>query len=232
MNPGAIIKTNIPKECIRGVNMARNKYPEVTINRILDAALQLFLEKGYEKTTIKDVVDSLQDLSKGAIYHHFKSKDDLLQAVTERMYRETNLFNVLHNDENMCGFDKIRAILIKSIKNEEQRALYKSSPSLMKNPQFLSRQLELTVTVFAPQLREIIELGIEDKSIETDSPKELSEVMMVLFNIWLNPSVFYVEEQEFYNKIIFLKSLFNGLGFPIIDDEIQELLMNFNNSLK
>lgn len=43
--------------------MARNKYPEVTVNRILDVATRLFLEKGYEETTIQAILDELGDLS-------------------------------------------------------------------------------------------------------------------------------------------------------------------------
>ena len=42
--------------------MARNKYPEVTVEKILDVARQLFLEKGYENTTSQYIVDHL-DLS-------------------------------------------------------------------------------------------------------------------------------------------------------------------------
>ena len=52
--------------------MARNKYPEVTEERILDVAQRLFLEKGYENTTIQDIVDGLGGMTKGAVYHHFK----------------------------------------------------------------------------------------------------------------------------------------------------------------
>ena len=44
--------------------MARNKYPEITVERILDAAQRLFLEKGYENTTIQDIVDELDGLKK------------------------------------------------------------------------------------------------------------------------------------------------------------------------
>ena len=53
--------------------MSRNKYPEETVERILDTAQRLFLEKGYEQTTIQDITDNLGGLTKGAIYHHFKS---------------------------------------------------------------------------------------------------------------------------------------------------------------
>ena len=45
--------------------MARNKYPEETVARILDAAQRLFLEKGYDQTTIQDIVDQLGGLTKG-----------------------------------------------------------------------------------------------------------------------------------------------------------------------
>ena len=37
--------------------MSRNKHPEVTVERILDAAERLFLGKGYDDTTIQDIVD-------------------------------------------------------------------------------------------------------------------------------------------------------------------------------
>ena len=36
--------------------MPRNKYPEETVQKILDASLKLFLEKGYEETTVLDII--------------------------------------------------------------------------------------------------------------------------------------------------------------------------------
>ena len=63
--------------------MARNAHPEVTRQRILDAAKKLFAQKGYERTTIQDILDELEDLSKGAIYHHFKNKEAMLHALVD-----------------------------------------------------------------------------------------------------------------------------------------------------
>lgn len=70
--------------------MARNKHPEETVNLILAVAFRLFMEKGYEHTSIQDIIDNLGGLSKGAIYHHFKSKEEILMAVTDRMTEESN----------------------------------------------------------------------------------------------------------------------------------------------
>ena len=70
--------------------MARNKHPEETVNLILDVAYRLFMEKGYEHTSIQNIIHNLGGLSKGAIYHHFKSKEDILYAVMDRMMAESN----------------------------------------------------------------------------------------------------------------------------------------------
>ena len=69
--------------------MARNKHPEETVNLIVDVAYRLFMEKGYERTSIQDIIDNLGGLSKGAIYHHFKSKEDILVTVTNKMTEES-----------------------------------------------------------------------------------------------------------------------------------------------
>ena len=57
--------------------MARNKYPEETRKRIVDTAARLFMEKGYDHTSIQDIIDNLGGLTKGAIYHHLNLKKRL-----------------------------------------------------------------------------------------------------------------------------------------------------------
>ena len=62
------INTYITNVFIAGEdNMARNKYPELTVEKILEVSQRLFLEKGYEQTTIQDIVDNLGGLTKGAV---------------------------------------------------------------------------------------------------------------------------------------------------------------------
>lgn len=56
--------------------MPRNKYPEQTVEKILNAAAALFAEKGYAHTTLQDIIDAT-GLSKGAVYHHFQSKEEI-----------------------------------------------------------------------------------------------------------------------------------------------------------
>jgi AcrR family transcriptional regulator len=51
-----------------------------TRDRILDAALDLFSEHGFDGTTLQQIADRV-GLTKAALYHHFRSKDDLLEAL-------------------------------------------------------------------------------------------------------------------------------------------------------
>lgn len=71
--------------------MARKTKEEAqqTRNDILSAALNLFYEQGYTKTKLTDIADSL-GLSKGAIYWHFKSKDDLFLTLMNNIDEKIN----------------------------------------------------------------------------------------------------------------------------------------------
>ncbi len=59
-------------------------------NRILDASMELFIKFGYDKTTVAEVAKNA-GISKGAIYLHFKSKDDLFESL---LFREIKTYNL------------------------------------------------------------------------------------------------------------------------------------------
>src|SRR5512139_475433 len=70
--------------------MARSVKEEtyaVKRNEILDAAQRLVYAKGYEQMSIQDILNELK-ISKGAFYHYFDSKGDLLEALIERMRQD------------------------------------------------------------------------------------------------------------------------------------------------
>jgi len=55
---------------------------KTTRDNIVEAADRLFYERGYEHTSFADIADAVQ-ISRGNFYYHFKSKDDILEAVTD-----------------------------------------------------------------------------------------------------------------------------------------------------
>ena len=62
---------------------------------ILRHAYSLFLQKGYNSVSIKDIME-MSNLSKGAIYHHFKSKEDIFLETLEQYF-----FSALDFDKNI-----------------------------------------------------------------------------------------------------------------------------------
>lgn len=53
-----------------------------TRQRIQDVALELFVEQGYEKTSLREIADRL-DVTKAALYYHFKTKEDILIGIVD-----------------------------------------------------------------------------------------------------------------------------------------------------
>ncbi|WP_373389627.1 TetR/AcrR family transcriptional regulator [Pseudomonas alcaligenes] len=62
--------------------------PESPRGKLLQTAAHLFRSKGYERTTVRDLASAV-GIQSGSIFHHFKSKDEILKAVME----ETILYN-------------------------------------------------------------------------------------------------------------------------------------------
>ena len=154
--------------------MERNKHPEETINLILDVAFCRFMEKGYEHTSIQDIINNLGGLSKGAIYHHFKSKEDILVAVTDRMTKESNrLLADIRDRTDLNGIEKLKAIFKVSLNRPVQEKLFTVAPNMHNNPKLLFSLLKDTVEEVAPKyILPILKEGISDGSIKTDYPEE------------------------------------------------------------
>ncbi|WP_432105165.1 TetR/AcrR family transcriptional regulator [Streptomyces sp. bgisy091] len=57
-----------------------------TRQRIQDVALELFAEQGYEKTSLREIAEKLQ-VTKAALYYHFKTKEDILVSIFEDLNR-------------------------------------------------------------------------------------------------------------------------------------------------
>ncbi len=169
--------------------MARNKHPEETVELILDVAFRLFMEKGYEHTSIQDIISGLGGLSKGAIYHHFRSKDDILMAVTDRMTAQSNqMLAAIRDRSDLNGREKLKRIFKESISRPVQNDIFTVAPNFHDNPKLLFSLLHDTIDEVAPNyILPIIRQGISDGTIEAEYPEQLAELILLAANVWMNP---------------------------------------------
>ncbi|MDT2493511.1 TetR/AcrR family transcriptional regulator [Enterococcus avium] len=212
--------------------MARNKYPEETVNKILDVSMQLFLEKGYEHTSIQDIVNHLGGLSKGAIYHHFKSKEDILDGVMNKLYQnndnELDHLRLLEKDSSMTGLQKLQALFTTALESPRQDDMFQMAPDFLKNPQMLAMQIAGIYTESVPHfVQPIIEEGIADGSIKTDYPKELAEMILLLINIWLIPLVHDEDPSSVTNRFALFQEMMGKMGIEIFDKDAVKRLEKF-----
>lgn len=197
--------------------MSRNKFPEETNQKILDVSASLFMEKGYDHTTIQDIVNAL-GMSKGAVYHHFKSKEDILNQINSQYYIDIQWFDDILKDPGLSGLDQLKRMLIFQLSDKRKLNMDSMMKSVEINPQLLSLAFKSSMTEAAPFMQKSIEKGIQDGSIHTDYPKELAEVFTLLLNLWIGISTTNLDDLR--RKAHFLKEMTDKLGLPIIDDEL------------
>ena len=203
--------------------MARNKYPEITVEKILDAAQSLFLEKGYDNTTIQDIVDELGGLTKGAVYHHFKSKEEIMDAVGDRMFRENNPFEAVMGQKDLNGLEKLREMVRVNQSDRARQDMNIQSMPILKNPRVLAGMIEANRKELTPYFERLLEEGCRDGSIHTEYGKELAELIPLLTSLWLAPTVFPSTAEGMLKKFRFIREMLEKMGMPVIDDEIMKM---------
>lgn len=207
--------------------MARNKYPEITQEKILDVAQRLFLEKGYENTTIQDIVDELGGLTKGAVYHHFKSKEEIMDAVGDRMFFENNPFEAVKKRTDLNGLEKLREAIRLNQTDKTRTDMTVQSIPLTYSPRVLVGMIDSNRRILTPYFLALIEEGNRDGSIHTDYPREIAELLPLLTSLWLLPSVFPATRAEMRRKFSFLGDMLEKMGVPLFDDSIRTLVNDF-----
>ncbi len=204
--------------------MARNKYPEETIRLILDVAQRLFLEKGYEDTSIQDIINGLGGLSKGAVYHHFKSKEEIFNAVGDR-YNEQVIreLKAIRDDSMLTGYEKLKKMFCLSLSSSDRDIVFTVAPNMLENPKLLAMQMrEIFSDVVPHYVQPIVEQGVGDGSIHTDYPKELSEVIIMLTNLWLNPLVIEADIDSMEKRVRFFNLMLKNMEIELLDEQMLE----------
>lgn len=211
--------------------MARNKYPEETVARILDASLKLFLEKGYEKTTIQDIVDNLDGLTKGAIYHHFKSKEEILDAALDHADAPSFArYRQIRDDDSMTGIEKLQAMIETSAASSQMELAPQMAidPDPVKNARLMGVMYRSIFTEVVPRYIEpIIEQGMEDGTIRTTQPREMAEVLVLLANLWVAPLFSDLTEDQLAARMGYFMQLLKAMGADLVDRGVTEKVERF-----
>lgn len=202
--------------------MPRNKYPEETEQKILDAGLKLFIEKGYEQTTILDIVGEMGGLTRGAFYHHFKSKEEVFFALTDRLFNDVKPFEKIKERTDLNGLDKLKLVLQIINESEEYAALQlQIIPLIESSPTAYKVYMKKQRTFLATKYAELIEEGINDGSIKAKYSKLTAELFLLICNVWMMPAIYpQANEEEAWKRFNMAKDIVAFLGLPVLDKKL------------
>jgi AcrR family transcriptional regulator len=153
-------------------------------NEILDVAQRLMVTAGYEQMTIQDILDSL-GISKGAFYHYFSSKQELLEAIIERMLGDAEkLLAPLLNDSTLPALVKFERFFssVADWKTAQKSFVLALLKVWYQDDNAIVRQ-KLRVTMVqhvSPLIAAIIRQGNQEGVMAASDPDQAGEVALQL----------------------------------------------------
>lgn len=167
---------------------------------IVQAARHLFEAKDFERATMQDIMDSLK-IAKGTIYHYFKSKEELLEAVIEDIVRENlNQMQTFIKKTKGNALKKIQvAIEAGNIADREKPILdqlHKKGNAAMH-----TRVLAATLLKQAPLYAELIEQGCSEGIFQTEAPLECSEFILSAVQFLTDPGIYSWTEEDLMRRV-------------------------------
>ena len=121
--------------------------------------------------TLQDIIDATK-LSKGAVYHHFRSKEEIAQRVGDRLGDQMwEPLRHIRDNPALTGLQKLQAVFAVSFAGQRQQQIAQTLPHLCSNPQFLAMELTNIEAHLAPEcIAPMIRQGMADGSIHTAAP--------------------------------------------------------------
>ncbi len=201
------------------------KTPEQWKKEILDAAQQLFISKGYEETSISDIMEMVGG-AKGMFYRCFQSKEEMMYVLGKQMFLENNPFEIVKGRTDLNALQKVKELLFINQSDAKRNQINLQAIPILKDSHILAAAVTANKQVLTPLWFELLEEGKKDGSIQTEYAKELSE-LLPLINFWLMPSVYPATLEEMYHKYFFIMEVLSKMGLPLLDKETKALAQKF-----
>ena len=160
---------------------------------MLDTAAELFIKNGYDGTTVQQVIDRLE-VSKGAFYHYFSSKEDLLDAVADRMTRVGLAeFRPILEDPSVPALERfVKYLILSRQRRLSQMSLIGAMLKVLhrdENTIIRHKINRRTVEAVQPLFEKLIADGVAEGVFHTPDPSEAAAFMLQMGNVYVETTV-------------------------------------------
>ena len=191
------------------------KKAEERRSEIIEVACDIFLKKGYEKTTMQEIIDGV-GIAKGTIYHHFPSKDQLLDGVLDWIVTgymgelEKNLANLQGN-----SLERMQQLIMRGADHDGSKDEMIDHLHQPGNSGMHIRLLAKMVTRQAPIYAKLIEEGCREGLFNTAHPLECAEFLFSAVQFLTDMGVYEWSRSDLERRIIAFPELIERqLGAP------------------
>ena len=188
------------------------KEAEERKNEILDAAEKLFGAKGFDHTSTNDILNEI-GIARGTLYYHFKSKEDILDAMIERITRQliAKATDIVQKKEIPVLQRLTMTIMTLNVNNElgleVMQQVHKPQNALMHQ-----KMQETLLSGVNPLITGLIEEGIQQDIFRTYYPAEAVEMTMLYSSTAFDSMTVYTEEERQRKIVAFIYNLEQLLG--------------------
>ncbi|WGS64461.1 TetR/AcrR family transcriptional regulator [Marinitoga aeolica] len=189
---------------------------EETYEKIIKAAYEIFSTEGYQKASINKIKDKA-NVSKGAIYHYFKSKEELYLKVLEYFIFE--FANTLENIEfpDLYKIRELGLIYIEEYKKNKQMQKFLIDFFLQamlnkKIKKIMNVFLENSIALIENKIKEMQEKGIVDKNINTNLLAQKIFVTLDSLGMYISIDANVIKPEKLWIDFVdnYLKDFFNA----------------------
>jgi AcrR family transcriptional regulator len=177
------------------------KEAEERKNEILDVADELFGKKGFDGTSTNDILEKV-GIARGTLYHHFKSKEDIMDALMERYSdRLLGSAQAIAVDKTIPLVDRIiRVVMSMNLSGgsseEIMEHIHKPQNALMHQ-----KIQKIIINGLTPILTEIIREGIEQGVFNTPYPYECMEMVVTYANTIFDDDMVQMTNEDRVTRI-------------------------------
>jgi AcrR family transcriptional regulator len=180
--------------------MREVKDPEVRKREIIEAAKQVFYKKGYSNTTTQDIVDAA-NISRGLLYYHFKSKEEILYWIVEQQAAaKIQRFEQLTADKKLSAQEKVELFLDATIIPAEQitpeNVMLQETMVLEKNTFMMDKIYHKLSHIMTRYFQKIIEQGNAEKIFHVEYPEQVAAYLMTGYIFVINDTFFHDNQME------------------------------------
>lgn len=183
------------------------KEAEERKNEILDVAERLFGTKGFDNTSTSDILNEI-GIARGTLYYHFKSKEEILDAMitrmTERLAGKAKMIAARKDVDVLQRFTMM--ILALNVNDSSGRELLEQAHK-PQNALMHQKMQEGLLSAVNPVITGLIKEGMEQGICQTDFPEEVAEMTFLYASTVFDELMEYSEEEEKRKVAAFIYNL-------------------------